>query len=228
MVASASIAAGTVVPVFPLPGTVFFPGTLLPLNVFEPRYRAMVRDAAASDRLIAMALLRPGWESDYAGRPPIHTIGTVGRIEQLEHQDDGRYHMRLAGLTRVRFDELTSTRPYRLAQVIPLEETSVVEDDATIERVKLDLLVSRALLRRELEQDCQLGPCLDEHRPFEIVTNETCASLPISAAQRQHLLEENDIRRRASRAAAVIEELIEGLMRLRRSDEGSPEPLGLN
>lgn len=228
MVDPVSIVAGTVVPVFPLPGTVFFPGTLLPLNVFEPRYRAMVRDAAASDRLIAMALLRPGWESDYAGRPPIHPIGTVGRIEQLEPQDDGRFHMRLIGLTRVRFDELTSTRPYRLAQVLPLQETLVAEDDATIVRVKLDLLVSRALLRRELEQDAHLGPCLDEHRPFAVVTNETCASLPISAAQRQHLLEENDLHRRATRAAAMIEELFEGLMRLRASDEGSAGALGLN
>jgi len=59
-------------PLFPLPNVVLFPGVFLPLHIFEPRYKEMVADALAGDRIIGMALLRPGWEADYEGRPPIY------------------------------------------------------------------------------------------------------------------------------------------------------------
>ena len=68
-------------PVFPLPDLVFFPGTVVPLHIFEHRYRGMVRDAAAGERLVGLALLRPGFEQDYDGTPEIHPVGTVGIIE---------------------------------------------------------------------------------------------------------------------------------------------------
>ena len=57
-------------PIFPLPGVVLFPGVFLPLHIFEPRYREMVADALSTDRMIGMALLRDGWQHDYEGRPP--------------------------------------------------------------------------------------------------------------------------------------------------------------
>ena len=59
-------------PLFPLPNVVLFPNVFLPLHIFEPRYREMVADALASDRMIGMVLLRPGWEHDYEGRPPVY------------------------------------------------------------------------------------------------------------------------------------------------------------
>ena len=67
-------------PLFPLPNVVLFPNVFLPLHIFEPRYRAMVADALKGDRLIGMVLLRPGWESDYEGRPPVFPTGCAGLI----------------------------------------------------------------------------------------------------------------------------------------------------
>src|SRR6185369_2568253 len=87
-----------VIPLFPLPNVVFFPGMPLPLHVFEPRYRAMVRDAARGARLIGMALLRGEWEQDYYGRAPIFATGTVGEMVRVEELPDGRFNIVLRGL----------------------------------------------------------------------------------------------------------------------------------
>ena len=75
MAIGSRISNSGLVPVFPLPDVVFFPGTVLPLHIFEPRYRSMVRDAVAGEGLIAMALLRPQWEQALTTHPPIHTVG---------------------------------------------------------------------------------------------------------------------------------------------------------
>ena len=74
-------------PLFPLPSVVLFPNVFLPLHIFEPRYRSMVADAIANDRLIGMVLLQPGWESNYQGRPPMYSIGTSGLITHVEQLD---------------------------------------------------------------------------------------------------------------------------------------------
>ena len=71
-------------PLFPLPNVVLFPNVFLPLHIFEPRYREMVADALASDRMIGMVLLQPGWERDYDGRPPVYPIGCSGVITHVE------------------------------------------------------------------------------------------------------------------------------------------------
>ena len=94
-------ASPDIVPLFPLPGAVLFPDTVLPLHIFEPRYRRMVEDVRAGDGRIAIALLRQGWEEGYEGRPAIHDVGTVGRIRDLEPLPDGRFNLALVGLQRV-------------------------------------------------------------------------------------------------------------------------------
>ena len=78
-------------PLFPLPNVVLFPRMPLALHVFEPRYRAMVSDALESHRAIGMVLLKPGWEADYEGRPPVYPVGCAGLIERCEKLADGRY-----------------------------------------------------------------------------------------------------------------------------------------
>jgi Lon protease-like protein len=105
------------VPLFPLPGLVLLPGGLLPLHVFEPRYRAMTRDALDSERLIAMALLKPGYEADYAGNPAIEDCVCVGRITRSRQLPDGRWNMVLVGLRRARVRAEDHSRGYRLAEV---------------------------------------------------------------------------------------------------------------
>ena len=101
------------VPIFPLAGALLFPGSQLPLHIFEPRYRAMVRDALASDGLIAMVQPR-----DEEEPPALFTIGCIGRIAACDELDDGRFLMVLGGEMRVRIvDEYAPERPYRLNDV---------------------------------------------------------------------------------------------------------------
>src|SRR5262252_9803724 len=116
-------------PIFPLPNVVLFPNVFLPLHIFEPRYREMVADAAASDRMIGMVLLRPGWERDYEGRPPIYPIGCSGVMSHVETLSDGRYNLVLRGLERFRILEEDHNRSYRRAAIEPLHERSLLHDD---------------------------------------------------------------------------------------------------
>jgi Lon protease-like protein len=108
------VAALSRLKVFPLPTVVLFPGTVVPLRIFEPRYRAMIYDALRGDRLIALAMLAPGWEADYHGRPPMRRIFGAGRIIEDERLPDGRYDIQVGGLARVELiSELPPERDYR-------------------------------------------------------------------------------------------------------------------
>jgi uncharacterized protein len=113
-------------PIFPLPSGTLFPGGVLPLHVFEQRYRELVRDALAGTKTLAVARLRPGFEADYEGRPPVFDICGAGRIiEHVEHED-GRYHIMLRGVSRVRVvEELAPERSYRLVRAEVLRDAAV-------------------------------------------------------------------------------------------------------
>src|SRR5438093_6138151 len=90
------------VPLFPLPNVVLFPQAVLPLHIFEERYKAMTADALSGDRVIAMALLRPGWEKSYYARPDIEPVVCAGRILSHEKLPDGKYNFLLQGVVRAR------------------------------------------------------------------------------------------------------------------------------
>ena len=104
------------IPLFPLPNVVLFPNVFLPLHIFEPRYREMVADALDGDRIIGMALLRPGWEADYEGRPPVYPVGCAGVITHAERLADGRYNIVLRGLENSGSCDETRSDAYRIAQ----------------------------------------------------------------------------------------------------------------
>lgn len=215
--------AGGVVPVFPLPNVVFFPRTVLPLHIFEPRYRSMVRDATQGAGLIAVSLLRPGWEEDYEGNPPFHVVATVGRIEDLESLPDGKFNLRLVGLVRVELGEVVRSQPYRTVRAREIPECGADDGTPDVRAAKLDLLASHGCLVRELTDRGSQGIVLDERIPFDTAVNGACANLPVDPAIRQALLEESDLRRRHARAAAVLNEVLERVLRLkalRSSDEG--------
>jgi Lon protease-like protein len=109
-------------PLFPLPGTVWFPGTPLALHVFEPRYRALARDVLAGDRAFAVPLLRPGYEADYEAAPPIRAIAGAGRIVEEQGLPGGRWNLLLVGLCRVRLHEQPASRAYRTARAEPIDD----------------------------------------------------------------------------------------------------------
>jgi uncharacterized protein len=109
--------------VFPLPSAVLFPQAVLPLHIFEPRYRALVKDALAGDKVMALAQLEPGWEGQYNERPPLQPMACAGLIIWHEELPDGRYNLLLQGVCRVRLlGELTSNHLYREARAQPLPD----------------------------------------------------------------------------------------------------------
>jgi uncharacterized protein len=109
--------------VFPLPSAVLFPQAVLPLHIFEPRYRALVKDALAGDKVMALAQLEPGWEGQYNERPPLQPMACAGLIIWHEELPDGRYNLLLQGVCRVRLlGELTSSHLYREARAQPLPD----------------------------------------------------------------------------------------------------------
>jgi uncharacterized protein len=105
------------IPLFPLPEVVLFPETTRPLLIYEPRYREMVADALAGNKIIGMVLLRPGFEKDYEGRPPIYGIGCAGIIDDYKQLPDGRYAILLRGLSTFRILSEDTRKPYRLARI---------------------------------------------------------------------------------------------------------------
>lgn len=103
--------------VFPLPNAALFPGAVLPLHVFEARYRDLVRDALSGSKTLAIARLKPGFESDYEGRPPVYEVCGAGRIIEHTAHRDGRYHILLRGISRVRIvRELPPATLYRVVR----------------------------------------------------------------------------------------------------------------
>src|SRR5438876_7545388 len=115
---------------FPLPNLVLFPHVIQPLHIFEPRYRQLMADALADDRLITMALLRPGWEADYHQRPPVHPVVCVGRIHQEQRLADGRWNLLLHGVARGRvMEELAPDKLYREASLELLHDVLLTEPE---------------------------------------------------------------------------------------------------
>ena len=118
-----------IIPLFPLPNVVLFPNVFLPLHIFEARYRDMVTDALAADRIIGMVLLRPGWESDYEGRPAIYPVGCAGLITHAERLPDGRFNIVLQGMEKFKVLDEDDSRAYRLARVDSVNEQAANGDD---------------------------------------------------------------------------------------------------
>ena len=193
------------IPVFPLPNVVFFPGTQLPLHIFEPRYRALMRWCIARDRMaMAIALLKPGYESDYEGRPPMHTVCTVGRIERYEELDDGRFNLVLRGLCRARLDELPAADfPFRRARVELLDGKRGSE---RVTRDSITTLLSTASLVaatvRRQHPDFALGVQTDD--PPHQVADTLADRLLADPATRQEILETLDVPERVKRLTGFV------------------------
>ena len=117
-------------PIFPLPNVVLFPGALLPLHVFEGRYRELVREVLAGRKLIGIVRLKPGFEEDYDGRPPVFDVCGVGAVIDSVEQADGCFDITLRGLARARI--LEELPPKRAFREVRLEELSDGFSDVSV------------------------------------------------------------------------------------------------
>ena len=201
-------------PLFPLPNVVLFPNVFLPLHIFEPRYREMVADALASDRMIGMVLLRPGWDRDYEGRPPIYPIGCSGVMTHVEKLPDGRYNLVLRGLERFRILAENHERSYRRAAIEPLHERTLSADDRTAVRrcrEKLETMLSPAVLgdprdprggaARAKAADAKIPTAMSD----EDLINALAQYLDLEPLEKQALLEQPSLMTRATSLVELLE-----------------------
>lgn len=189
------------IPIFPLPNVVLFPHVFLPLHIFEPRYRAMVEDALADDRIIGMVLLRPGWEGAYEGRPPVYPVGCAGLITHAERLTDGRFNIVLRGLEKFRIvgeDGSAEEHPYRMARIEPLAEFIAAEDRPVVsaERRKLEALITPSAARPGAERQVPTG------MPDEDLVNALAQYLELEPVEKQALLERDGL---VARCRSLIE-----------------------
>jgi Lon protease-like protein len=176
-------------PIFPLPNCVLLPGGLLPLHVFEPRYRDLTRDCLAGSQLMAVARLRPGYETAYYGRPPVYDRCGVGRIICSEELPDGRFALLLRGVARIEIArELPAERAYRLVEARVLSDADHDRSEALDTHRRLIQLCDRLAeviekggpQLRDLVRSCEdPGACADA----------IAAALVMDADARQELLE---------------------------------------
>lgn len=202
--------AATVVPIFPLPDVTFFPHTLLPLHVFEARYRAMVMDALARDRRLCIVQLRPGYEATYEGKPAVHAVGGVGEIVSWERLSNGRYNILVRGDARVRIDrELPTDTLYRVVSATVLQDGTPTGDvAASLARVRA---ACRALLGALQRPADLLDTALAEGQPSGVVADRIAAAVIPDPTLRQELLELLDVDARVERVAGAVETLVREL-----------------
>jgi hypothetical protein len=191
----------SIIPVFPLPNVVLFPNVFLPLHIFEPRYREMVQDALAGDRIIGMVLLRPGWEGNYEGRPPVYPVGCAGLITHAERLTDGRFNIVLRGLGKFRIMAEEDHKTYRLAQVQTLIEPIAEEDreEVRAQRRRLEaLLVPQAEGRGS---DAKVPASM----PDEDLVNALAQYLELEPVEKQALLEREGLLARCRSLVELLE-----------------------
>ena len=191
------------IPVFPLQGALLLPGARLPLNIFEPRYLAMIDDALAGHRTIGMIQPKVPEQTVASDHPPLHGIGCAGRIVSFEETGDGRYLIGLRGLCR--FDvaeELALHNGYR--RVGPDYEPWAGDfgppEDAAIDREKLGAALKAYLAARQLGADWE---AIDKTSTGELISIVAMVC-PFSPLEKQALLQSRTLTERAETIISML------------------------
>ncbi len=205
-----------IIPVFPLDGALLLPRGQLPLNIFEPRYLAMIDDVMKADRIVGMVQISAE-ASAKASPPSLYTMGCAGRITSLEESGDGRYLVTLTGVSRYRIEEeLQAITPYRQCRV---DFRSFARDfDEEMERDEIDRDgVVRALRRFAEVHRLSVDWEGIDAAPSDLLVNALAMMSPFGPKEKQALLEAPDLKTRADVLIAIAE------MDLAR--EGAPSTL---
>ena len=189
------------IPIFPLPNVVLFPGVPLPLHIFEPRYRDMVRDASNAHEIIGMALLRGDWRKDYEGNPDIFEVGCAGKLVNVEPLPDGRFNILLHGVREFTIRRHIFDRSYRQGEVTWRTGGHASIGDAaraTLSRLLTHLLkAEHGSPAHRLLQDRSLSD--------DVLVNFFSFALEIEPLEKQGLLQADTLLARAQRLIEIIE-----------------------
>ncbi len=180
---------------FPLPNLVMFPHVVQPLHIFESRYIEMLEDALAGDHLIATALLMPGWEGEYDGRPPVDPIVCLGRVMSHSPTKEGRYNILLGGIARAQLiNELPAQRSFRQAEIEILSDLEPDKDDPELGALHAELVQRfRRFIPENTRVQKQLDDILTRQSQLGTLTDLISYSLPLELAFRQALLTEVNV-----------------------------------
>lgn len=192
---------------FPLPGLVFFPHAILPLHIFEPRYRQMTEDAlAGGDRLITMVQQRDDMLGSSVGAPAIEEIACLGRIFQHQRLPDGRFNLLLLGLRRVRLTrELPTEKLYRLAEAETLEDQDFSPPEGDSRRNDLHDLLRDVVSRiGPGPNNADLVALLQKALPLGPLTDLIAYTLGLPVEVKQQLLAETRVARRADALMGIL------------------------
>jgi Lon protease-like protein len=211
-------------PLFPLPNAILFPGVVMPLHLFEPRYRALAEHCVAGHRLMALGTLKPGYEQDYEGRPPIHPLLTVGSIAAERRHPDGRWDIALRGLMRVELvDEHPASEPFRVIRVKKIREQERATDRLAGENLRSAVI---QVANQVPALWPQLSPQLVSARSPGQLADVVAGTFVESPTIRRSLLEELVVGRRIELLQESMAQILLDLALRARSDSERPrEPL---
>ena len=198
-----------VIPVFPLPGALLLPRGQMPLNIFEPRYLAMVDDALRTDRIIGM--IQPDPEGAGTMNPKLYRVGCAGRVTQYAETGDGRCLISLTGISRFRIEsELATPSTYRRCQVS--YDAFAVDFEARAGEELVDREGVLTALRAFVESnDLKVDWAGIDEAPNEALVNALCMMSPFGVREKQAMLEAIDLKTRADILIAVTQmELVRG------------------
>lgn len=199
---------------FPLPGLVFFPHTILPLHIFEPRYRQLTEDALAEgDRLITMVQERADAPSSLGGVPAIEEVACLGRIFQHQRLPDGRFNLLLLGLKRVRLTrELATEKLYRVAEAEAMEDQELGPPEGDHRRNDLDHLFREVVTRLGSgPKEADLKAILETSLPLGPLTDLIGYTLGLPAEEKQRLLAEARVTHRADALLEILGRILASL-----------------
>jgi len=193
---------------FPLPDLVMFPHVMQPLHIFEPRYRDLVAASMADDHLLGMALLEPGWEPNYDGRPAIGRIACLARIASCRQLADGRYNLFVLGVQRAEIvRELPADERYRQAEVRLLPDVYPQEGAAARSSLQQRLAATfKRILPKVSENFEQFAPLLSNEIPLGMLTDIVSFAVDLGYDLKRQLLEEPLVDRRAEILLARLSE----------------------
>jgi Lon protease-like protein len=187
---------------FPLPNFVMMPHVLKGFHIFEPRYRELVEHALAKDKLIALVLPKEGWDADYEGSFPIHSMACLSVIHEHEKLDDGQYNIILRGICRVRLEhEMLTSTLYRQAKAELLPDPVVTDDVGLRNDMEQAVLPWLAAEGEGREQFMKL---VQSAAPLGTIVDVVSFALPLPSDWKQELLETTDVSKRVRHLAKLL------------------------
>ena len=195
-----------VVPLFPLGNMVFFPNTVIPLHIFEERYKQMIEDSVSSHNLICMTLMDDDEKDDNIS---ISKVGCIGRIISNEEADEGRKNIILYGISRIQINEIIYSKPYRQAKIGIIKSQTTEDSEPLFKRIT-DLVGEWNLLLDDYNDNYKIK--VDSSSSLSKLTDSLSSIIVSSSSERQYLLEELDEAKRATKVIEVRESRIDYLM----------------